>query len=386
MDTILYLNASLTSEPYRLKLSGVRRYARTRGWNVHVIYFNTDMPSIGKLLADVRPVGVIVESCEDMPPVDRRFFKRIPVVYLDANSSRFSRRTPMIVHRSDEVIDIALNEFAALKRPHVAYVGWFDERFWSMAREHAFVRAASARGIPCTVFRSTRGVQKQIDYERDLMAWLAKQPEKLGVLAANDSIGSCVLSACKRLGLDVPNDIAVLGVDNDEVRCESESPRLSSIQMDVERAGYRAGELLDRLISRRQVECSCLTYGALSLIRRESTRAYPRTDARILKAVQLIREKACEGVRASDIASLIGGSRRHAEMRFREATGKSILEEIQEVRLEKVFFLLQRTGKPLEVIAASCGYRTADALRRVFLKRTGMSMRQWRKGMSSKQI
>ena len=101
-------------------------------------------------------------------------------------------------------------------------------------------------------------------------------------------------------------------------------------------------------------------------------------NPRITAAMELIRARACEDLSAQEVTAVIGGSRRLAEMRFREATGKSILEEIQRVRFERIFFFLANTTKPIGTIANYCGYKSPETLRRLFQKRTGMSMREWR--------
>lgn len=152
METILYVDASTESEAYRLKLSGINRYAQTRKWNVQTIYYSPHKePPIAKLLAEIRPSGVIVESCEDRHHFDRRLFGRVPVVYLDANARLYGKNTPMVLHKPDEAADLAVREFQMLGCRHVAYVGWFGQVFWSAMREKAFVQAATVGGLTCDV-------------------------------------------------------------------------------------------------------------------------------------------------------------------------------------------------------------------------------------------
>ncbi len=260
----------------------------------------------------------------------------------------------------------------------VAYAGWFEPKFWSSARAAAFASDAAAAGVKCSVFAPKLGHVNRIAYEEALVRWLDVLPSATGVFAANDEIASLVLAGCRRLGLGVPSEIAVIGADNDVTRCENESPTLSSIQLDFESAGYMAGELLDRRISRAPIPSRHVSFGPLGILRRESTRGFHRATPSITAAMNLIRAKACEGLRASEVVDLIGGIRRLAEIRFREAFGKSILEEIQNIRFERIRFLLANTAKPIGAIADFCGYRSSETLRRLFARREGMSMSDYR--------
>jgi LacI family transcriptional regulator len=178
--------------------------------------------------------------------------------------------------------------------------------------------------------------------------------------------------------IDVPGDISVIGVDNDTDLCENARPQLSSVLLDFEHAGYRALEVLDEIIRDRAYGPVRETYPALGLVRRGSTLAGIGVPPRILDALAFIRDKACEGISASDVASRFHGSRRLAEMEFRRATGRSILEEIMRVRFEKAELLLRNGSRRLGGIAHLCGWKTENALRAAFLKRYGMSMRSWR--------
>ena len=114
-------------------------------------------------------------------------------------------------------------------------------------------------------------------------------------------------------------------------------------------------------------------------VRRESTMGHGRHEARILEAVEMIRSEACDGLTAEALAARFPGSRRLFEMRFREAMGRSVLDEIQHVRMQKVQALLADTDIPIGAIADFCGFRTDRALRKLFLASEGMSMTEWRR-------
>ncbi len=383
METILYINASTASEALRRKLAGIRRYARVRKWNVQAVLDVHGAMAVAKSRREFKPVGVIVESCNAGGIAWREHAGkagRVPVVYLDPDPKTLKDSDAAVVHDQAATARMALGVFEGLRLERVAYAGWFSRRFWAEARGDAFQSAAAAAGLECDSFRpdfDDRCGEER--YAEELAAWLGSLRSPAGLFAANDRIASLVLAACRLHDIAVPQRLAVLGVDNDETRCENEMPSLTSIQLDFEQAGYEAGELLDALASGREGEGARRSFGPLGVISRESTRAFQRLNPRIVAAIDLIRERACNGLRAADVVRTIGGSRRLAEMRFREATGKSILEEIQRVRFDKVFCLLAGSEMPLGAIADFCGYKSSETLRRLFLRRTGVSMGEWRR-------
>ena len=143
-------------------------------------------------------------------------------------------------------------------------------------------------------------------------------------------------------------------------------------------SGLCGAELLDEMMCRGGKTSERRMFGPLGVIRRASMRTFKRASARILKAVEHIRDHACEGLKARDVLEIIGGSRRLAELRFREATGHSILEEIHRARFERLFVYLSQPGKKIDFAAAACGYRSVESLRRLFRQRTGLTMGEWR--------
>lgn len=382
MQTIAYIEASTRSEPERAKLAGVCRYARNRGWNIQIQYLHDTPPDIAAILREYKPVGVVVEASDGGEQLPPSLFGRTPVVYLDPPPGAYGGRISAVRLTDSRTAELAVREFLAIGFRSVAYAGDFRLSPWSETRRMVFATAAKRAGLECSSFASDRGEGDQVAFERDLGEWMRTLAPGTGIFAANDRTASCVLSCCRRLGLAVPAEFAVLGVDNDANRCENESPKLSSIQIDFENAGYLAGELLDRLLAlgggRRRPRLTA-EFGPLGVIRRESTNAFLRLSPRISTAMRLIREKACVGLRARDVAATVGGSRRLAEIRFREATGKTILEAIQEARLDMACTLLANTVKPVSLVATLCGYQSVTALGTVFRRRFGLTMLKWRK-------
>ncbi len=194
----------------------------------------------------------------------------------------------------------------------------------------------------------------------------------------HDPVAEAVLQEASVQGIRVPEDLAVVGVDDDPIICERTSPSLTSIGLDFEQGGFRCAQLLDERLKNPEVEDVRLTYGVTSVTRRVSTRRFQQSDQRVVKAITYIRRTACEGVTVPMVAAVMGLQRRMAEIVFRRVTGHSIHDEILMVRLEQVENLLRNPRQEIIPIAQLCGWKSPAALRAAFQAHYGKSMRAWR--------
>ena len=281
---------------------------------------------------------------------------------------------PRVIHDSEVTTREAFRELSSNAPDAYAVVGHEAGYFWSRIRVRAFRSLVKAEGKRCAVFTTA---EKGSARAKRLAEWISALPSKCAVFAVNDVVALDVVNACEAAGRRISSDLTLVGVDNRESICESGTHGISSVQIDFERAGYRAAMLVDDLISGRGERIK--TFGPLMTVRRESTRGFGRREPRMLAAIDLIRKEACSGLRASEVAKHFKGSRRLVDLRFRETFGHSILDEIQNVRFEKVFFLLSQTETALGAIAGLCGFKSEITLREQFRLRTGMSMSSWRK-------
>jgi LacI family transcriptional regulator len=199
-------------------------------------------------------------------------------------------------------------------------------------------------------------------------------------MAACDIRAIEVLDACGRAGVSVPDSVAVLGVDNDELLCAHASPPLSSILPGHVEMGRIAAETLDKMAGQNSSprRHRVLTVPPSKVAERESTHLRSPSAILVDHARRFIQEYATDGIGVQDVASHLRVSRRLAEIRWRDATGGTIRAAIEDVRMAKLTKLLGSTLQPISAIATECGYRDADALARAFRKRFGMSMREWR--------
>ena len=371
--------------PWRLwrdRLAGVYRYAKKAGWQVGVSEYGRNFKSVVAALNFWRPDGLIVDGGYTELAVFRQAdFTGYPVVYCDANVSRMRRPYSGVVHDSSVTATLAAKELLSLGFQDYAFVGNLQPRDWSDLRRDVFSKAVSAAGKRLHVFE-TGDVQDFDAFRARLKSWLGTLPHPCGLMAANDTTADVVLRAMKNMRLKVPEDIAVVGVDNDPLVCENSTPTLTSVAPDFERSGYIAAEMLDERMKDGKVGHEIRTFSALHVIHRGSTRMLKRKDVAIKKALEFIRGRISDGISPRDVVKQIGGSRRQAEYRFREFVGKSIGEEILSVRLETAKKLLSDPSVPIGAVAVHCGYSDDSLLRKAFKSATGMSLSEYREKLS----
>ena len=376
METILFFISS-TRHTCGNRLEGIHRYARGRDWHVQVVERAFHKVNVRRQLDFWQPVGVIAECGSGASELNAEAFGAVPTVYFDADRAVHGPGCYVALD-SAKVGALAAEHLLSLDLPHYAFAAFRLPLFWARERCEAFVEAVQ-RSRRCGVSVFDPGREQVPDVRQQAMEeWVRSLPRPCGVFAANDYVGEEIANICARMGISVPGDIAILGVDDDEQICENTMPTLSSISPDFAHGGYLAAEMLGRLIDGGRQRRAFLRYEPGSVVVRQSTRHIASSCERIADAVEMIRRRACEGISAKDVASYIGIPRRTAEMQFRAATGRSIHQEIDEVRFAKVFALLKNPRQTLDAIPDLCGFSTCVALRKAFKLRTGLSMREWR--------
>ena len=361
VKTILYFQATGKSSA-RQKLEGVYAYGRKCSWDVQVIESGASNHKATELVRFWEPDGVIVECGSEQNLFNPAIFGKTPVVFLDRNPKPLKVSTFCITHDSVATAKIAARELLSLKLSSYAYVPWPEQRFWSEEREKGFAAALRLNGLGYVRFNSKSKAADIRSLQKELGAWLKEAPRPVGIFAANDFMAAQVAAAASRIGLSIPEDLALVGVDNDELLCENTNPTLSSVMPDFRSAGEKAAAMLARLIANPKCRPTAETFGPLKLVRRASTSRSKRVDLEVLTALDLIRREACNGLKAHDVTASFTCTRRMAEIRFRAATGKSPLKAIQEIRRAKAEELLADPTRDRNAIANLCGYSSANAL------------------------
>jgi LacI family transcriptional regulator len=253
------------------------------------------------------------------------------------------------------------------------------ENPWSVERATAFQKCAREHRLPCVLYSArVTTVRKWINLQHELTAWLESLEKPVGLLAANDDRARHVLEACRAIGLRVPDDVAVLGVDNDEVMCELTNPPLSSIEHGAASLGYQAAALLDRLMAGKKARKLLTLVAPQGVVTRHSTDVLAIADPDVAAAMAFIHQHSCEPIGVADVVEAVGISRSTLDARFKNF-GRTIRGEIQRLRVERARFLLATTDLPIKKIATMAGFAYAHYMTTIFHRSTGWTPAEYRK-------
>lgn len=264
-----------------------------------------------------------------------------------------------------------------------AFAGFSDE-LWSAQRCAGFKATIEARGFPVAVYESPwrGGAVPPWDADSaEIVRWLKRLPQPLAVMACNDARGLRVLEACARADILVPEQAAVLGVDDEEILCELCSPPLSSVEPDPERIGYAAAELLDAMMSGKKPPRARVQVPPVRVVARRSTEALAIEDRVVALAMRYILEQAALGCTVEAVRRQVGVSRSVLERRFRQQLKRSPQAAIRTAQITRIKQLLTETDFTLEQIAERCGIEHAEYLSVMFKRLTGSTPGEYRRSL-----
>ena len=251
-----------------------------------------------------------------------------------------------------------------------------DARYhWSNMRQRHFSEHLRTAGFSCNLFHEQR-TENPISWERtieNLARWVKQLPKPVGILACYDIRGQQVLEACRRLGVQVPDEVAVIGIHNDEMLCDLCDPPLSSVIPNARRAGYEAAAMLARMMKGEKLSPQVVLLEPLGIATRQSTDVIALDDPRIAQAVRYIREHANTRLTVDDILRVVPMSRSVFERRFKRALNRTPHEHILAVRITRVKSLLATTDLTLSAIAERTGFEHAEYMSVAFKRATGVS-------------
>ena len=320
----------------------------------------------------------------DRAAVDALVAADLPVAAIDVTDYARCRRLAL-VRTDDNAIGVAgaehllsLGRFNAFGFvPDLSYGGE-----WSATRGHAFAARLRVAGFACETCpitpspdpNATRGAVKQ---------WIAGLVKPAAVMCACDYTAARTIDVCREIGLDVPREVAVLGVDN-ETLCDYTSPSISSVLPDFVDEGFRAAAALDRMIRGRKCQAALQWGHVVSVVERGSTRPVAPVGRLIHDAQVFIESQALSGVRVDDVAAHLHVSRRLLDLRFRQMTGTTVLGALTARRVEEARHRLLETHWRLSRIARFCGFRSEDVFARTFRRVTGESPSEFRAAASQR--
>lgn len=364
-------------------LRGVVRYARLHGpWSFYIT--PGDLDQVLPRMEEWGGTGIIARIAT--PQTEAAILASgLPFVALDlrhdqlASSSRLTGACE-VCPDSHLAARMAAEHLLEKGFRQFAFVGAMGQPPWSTRREEGFVERLREAGHACQRYPlPSRPADGRWGREqRHMSQWLQNLAKPMGVLACDDDRGRQVLEAARSAGLCVPDQLAVIGVDNDELLCELSDPPLSSVKLDLERGGYEAAALLDGLMSGRLHPPQRVLVRPQYVVARRSTDVVAAEDPLVAEALRFIADHAGRPMGVAEVVRQLGCSRRALELRFRRSAGRSLLDEIQRSRLERAKRLLSETDLSVGEVAAAAGYASGSYLTRVFRQHCGMSPGRYR--------
>ncbi len=257
----------------------------------------------------------------------------------------------------------------------------FRGEAWSERRQLSFVDAVAEAGWPCDVYNSPwygRGARSWEDEQQHLRQWLRSFPRPFAIMACNDIRGQHVLDACSQQQLSVPEEAAVIGVDNDQLLCRICSPPMSSVIPNAERVGFHAAELLSMMMNGERPKQNEFLIAPLGVSIRQSTDVVAIDDPEIAAALTFIRQNACRQISVADVTRNVAISRSSLERKVRKYLGRTPQQEIRQVQIKRVRELLATTELAAEKIALLCGFEHPEYMYVVFKREVGMTPGEFR--------
>ena len=363
-------------------LLGIAHYSRLHGhWSFHIT--PGDYKQVVPKMKKWGGTGIIARI-PDWRMADAILKANVPTIALGLTDEQLRPNSPLaklseISSDPVQVSRLAAEHLLSRQLTRFAYVG-SEDRPWSSRREEAFEKVIVERGYEVHLYRQPKRVQDRVweSEQAYLVRWISQLPTPIGLFACDDDRGREVLEACSVAGLHVPEDVAVVGVDNDEVFCELSNPPLSSVSLNAKSAGYQAASLLDAMMSGRIRKPQRIIVEAVDVVTRRSTEIIAVEDADIAAALQFIRREQGRDISVDDVVETVAVSRRHLEKRFRETIGRTILEEIQLVRLERAKRLLLETTYSVSKVASLAGFGSVGYFVQFFHRRVGKTPLKYR--------
>jgi LacI family transcriptional regulator len=359
----------------RQLIIGIARYSRLYGpWSFYKEPI--DLKSSIPHLTNWKPDGIIMRDSL----ITKELLKlKIPTI-LAIHDSKYPKDLPVIKTDSYSIAKMASEHLLEKGLKNFAFCG-FDNYDWSKERRLYFSRFNSKAGYKTHIYIQPKRIKKD-DWQNELQhvsEWIKSLPKPVGIFACNDDRGQHILEVCKSINLNVPEDVAVIGVDNDPMVCEIGDPPLTSIALNVESAGYEAAKLLDQLIDKKKVGLRKMIVTPSHVVQRQSTDIFAVNDDEVATAIRYIKNNAKNKILVKDVVKATSISRRTLEKRFKKTIHRSIYREIQQVRIELISKLLVETDLSISQITSLFSFTGVEHISRYFKKEKGVGLREFRK-------
>lgn len=380
-------------------LYGIADYARLRcRWHLHIVNLTGEEALDEIRRADAEGVDGIISCGLEHPAIAAHLqTSRTPLVCICSRTSCLGRRKDALafVNNNDFAIGSAGAEYLAKLGRFRSY-GFVsrseDEPSYVYdLREQGFRSYFAGRADDVRTYRTAARVKRSSFADIAAIAeWLRALPKPAAVMAAHDLRATHVIEAADMAEIKIPQELAVIGVDNDELYCETANPTITSLAPDHARLGELAAKALKQLMAAERGNESprapqVINLASCKIMERQSTKPVSPASQLVERAIAFIRQNATRGISAVDVSAHLGVSRRLADLRFRQMTGTSILGAILNRRFDEVKRHLRDSNVTIEKIIASCGFKTASNAKNLFRKHYGMSMSEFRNAAHDQQ-
>ncbi len=313
--------------------------------------------------------------------------RRLDVPAVDVRGAVPDCGLPLVDAENQTVSRLAAEHLVRRGFRKYAFCGFAGANY-STSRQRWFQECLASKGFGCSVYeppaksfalQTVEEEKRGLRFQEHLASWLKSLPKPVGIMACNDIRGQQVINACRSVDLLVPEQVAVIGVDNDQVFCELSDPSLSSVELDTLRTGYEAAALLEDLMTGATVPVEPLLVPPVGIVTRGSTDVLAMDDSRLVAGVRFMRQHLFDELGVNDLAKAAGMCRRVFERRFAAQVGRSPKAEVLRLRLERVKALLADTDWPLAQIAERTGFKYGEYLHRIFTQKIGSTPGQFRR-------
>lgn len=362
-------------------LRGIADYAIRRGpWvfyrNEDLFYRKSGRPNLPLMLKKWNVDGVIMRECDQ---ADQIIQMGIPMVIAPYTTKKYSG-IPKIMVDCDAVGQMGAEHLLHRGFKNLAFCG-FNDMQWSVQRGEGFLARAKKAGVAVDFYRPPKKLWRSSwDTEQAFMIeWLKGLSSPAGVMACNDDRSQHLLEACKIAGLRVPQDIAILGVGNDEMICNFSAPPLSSIARNHEIAGYQAAEILHKVMGGHKCGNQRAVVKPTHVVTRQSTDILAVDDADVIRAVNFIQKHSDQIIQVSHVADYTAVSRRSLEQKFQKELNRSVLDEITRIRVDTIARMLIESTLSVTQIALALGFSSDAHISRYFSQTKHITPLQYRK-------
>jgi len=354
---------------------GIARYSKHHGpWSFYKE--PTDLKSSIPHLTSWNPDGIIMRDSL----ITQELLKlNIPTI-LAIHDSKYPENLPVIKTDSKSIAKMASDHLIEKGLKNFAFCG-FDNYDWSEGRKFYFNKYNKEAGFKTYNYispKKNKGNNWDIE-QQHVCSWITSLPKPIGIFACNDDRGQHVLEVCKMIDVKVPEEVLVIGVDNDPLVCDIGDPPLTSIALNIESAGYQAAALMDYMINKKKIIGKKIIVTPTHVVQRQSSDILAVNDPEVAQAIAYIKKNAKNKILVNDVVKTTCLSRRTLERRFKQSIHRSIYSEIRRVRIELISKMLIETDLPISQISSFFNFTDLEHISRYFKIEKGVGLREFRK-------